>query len=38
MHGFGDDELVFELYVAGISAGNIMAREWYFTPLDPRSE
>jgi hypothetical protein len=34
MHGFGDDELVFELYVAGISSGSIMSREWYFTPLD----
>jgi hypothetical protein len=34
MHGFGDDELVIELYVAGVQSGNIMSREWFFTPLD----
>ncbi|MBW8888736.1 MAG: carboxypeptidase regulatory-like domain-containing protein [Fibrobacteres bacterium] len=34
MHAFGDDEFVFELYVAGVQSGNIMAREWFFTPLD----
>ena len=34
MHVFGEDELVLELYVAGVQSGNIMSPEWFFTPLD----
>ena len=34
MHTFGDEELVFELYVNGTSKGNMMSARWFFTPLD----
>jgi hypothetical protein len=34
MHAFGDDELVFVLYAGGGWSGSIMARSWFFTPLD----
>jgi hypothetical protein len=34
MHTFGDDELVIEYMVGGASAGNLMSRTWFYTPLD----
>jgi hypothetical protein len=34
MHGLGDDELVFELFVDGVSAGSMMAAAWYRGPID----
>ncbi|MEO7425209.1 MAG: hypothetical protein ABI036_08475 [Fibrobacteria bacterium] len=34
MHGFGDDEIVFNFDVDGVSQGSVMSRTWFFTPLD----
>jgi hypothetical protein len=34
MHGFGDDELVFTVYAGGAWMGSLMARTWFFRPLD----
>lgn len=34
MHTFGDDELVFTLYVGGAWQGSLMSSKWFFTPLD----
>lgn len=34
MHAFGDDEIVFNLDVDGLSKGSVMSRTWFFTPLD----
>lgn len=34
MHAFGNDELVFTLYVGGVWQGSLMSPKWFFTPLD----
>jgi hypothetical protein len=34
MHGYGDDEFVFELYAGDALMGSLMARQWFFGPLD----
>jgi hypothetical protein len=34
MHTFGDNEIVFNLEVNGVSIGSVMSPKWYFTPLD----
>jgi hypothetical protein len=34
MHGFGDDQFVFDVIVDGRSIGTMMAPQWYLGPID----
>jgi hypothetical protein len=34
MHGLGDDEFVFEVFVDGVTVGSMMGGTWYRGPID----